>query len=91
MMKMVYYQDFLLLSLYKVLKDLRFYFLKKLILMDHINGLVQERGNSIANTLLLRLSCMNPSISYVKSVIINCVMCKEVQLYMHMYAQIVSS
>ena len=51
MMKMVYYQDFLLLSLYKVLKDLRFYFLKKLILMDHIDGLVQERGNSIANTL----------------------------------------
>ena len=29
---------------------------------DHINGLVQERRNSIANTLELRLSCTNPSI-----------------------------
>ena len=27
-----------------------------------INGLVQERRNSIANTLELRLSCTNPSI-----------------------------
>ena len=30
---------------------------------QHINGLVQERRNSIANTLELRLSCTNPSIS----------------------------
>ena len=29
---------------------------------DYINGLVQERCNSIANTLELRLSCTNPSI-----------------------------
>ena len=28
----------------------------------HFNGLEQERGNSIANTLELRLSCTNPSI-----------------------------
>ena len=28
----------------------------------HIDGLVQERRNSIANTLELRLSCTNPSI-----------------------------
>ena len=30
----------------------------------HINGLVQERRNSIANTLELHLSCTNPSISW---------------------------
>ena len=29
---------------------------------DYINGLVQERRNSIANALELRLSCTNPSI-----------------------------
>ena len=29
---------------------------------DNINGLVQERCNSSANTLQLRLSCTNPSI-----------------------------
>ena len=28
-----------------------------------IDGLVQERGNSIANALELRLSCTNPSMS----------------------------
>ena len=28
----------------------------------HIDGLVQERRNSIANALELRLSCTNPSI-----------------------------
>ena len=28
---------------------------------DHINGLVQERRNSIANAMELRLSCANPS------------------------------
>ena len=28
----------------------------------HIDGLIQERRNSIANTLELRLSCPNPSI-----------------------------
>ena len=30
----------------------------------HIDGLVNERGNSIANTLELRLSCTHPSIYY---------------------------
>ena len=30
--------------------------------MDHIDGLVEERRNSIANALELRLSCTNPSI-----------------------------
>ena len=30
---------------------------------ENINGLVKERRNSIANTLELRLSCSNPSIS----------------------------
>ena len=31
--------------------------------MDHtVDGLVQERRNSIANALQLRLSCSNPSI-----------------------------
>ena len=29
---------------------------------SNIDGLVQERRNSIANTLELRLSCSNPSI-----------------------------
>ena len=29
---------------------------------SHFDGLVQERHNSIANTLELRLSCTNPSI-----------------------------
>ena len=33
---------------------------------EHINGLVQERRNSIANAMELRLSCTNPSISYWK-------------------------
>ena len=31
----------------------------------HIDGLVQERRNSIANALELRLSCTNPSICYL--------------------------
>ena len=30
--------------------------------LDHFNGLVQERGNSSALALELRLSCINPSI-----------------------------
>ena len=30
--------------------------------MAYIDGLVQERRNSIANALELRLSCTNPSI-----------------------------
>ena len=30
--------------------------------MEYIDGLVQERCNSIANTLELRLSCTKPSI-----------------------------
>ena len=29
----------------------------------HVDGLMQERRNSIANALELRLSCINPSIS----------------------------
>ena len=29
--------------------------------IDHVDGLVQERHNSIANALKLRLSCTNPS------------------------------
>ena len=33
---------------------------------DHLNGLVQERCNSIANALELRLSCTNPSILFWK-------------------------
>ena len=28
----------------------------------HIDGLMQEKGNSIANALELRLSCINPTI-----------------------------
>ena len=32
----------------------------------HIDGLVQERRNSIANALELRLSCTNPSIYGIK-------------------------
>ena len=33
---------------------------------DDIDGLVQERGNSIANALELRLSCANPSVYSIK-------------------------
>ena len=33
--------------------------------MFHVDGLVQERRNSIADALELRLSCANPSISYL--------------------------
>ena len=33
--------------------------------VQHINGLVQERRNSIANALELHLSCTNPSIQSV--------------------------
>ena len=32
------------------------------LFMKHIDGFVQERRNSIVNTLQLRLSCTNPSI-----------------------------
>ena len=32
------------------------------VMTDYINQLMQERRNSIANTLELRLSCTNPSI-----------------------------
>ena len=35
------------------------------IVMEHIDGLVQERRNSIANALELHLSCTNPSIEDV--------------------------
>ena len=31
-------------------------------MLGHLNGLVQERRNSIANALELRLSCINPPI-----------------------------
>ena len=34
------------------------------VIMWNIDGLVQERCNSIANALELRLSCTNPSIQY---------------------------
>ena len=34
----------------------------------HIDGLVQERHNSIANALEMRLSCTNPSI-YTQAII----------------------
>ena len=36
-------------------------------LNPHFDGLVQERSNSIANTLELHLSCTNPSISFSSS------------------------
>ena len=35
--------------------------------MYHIDGLVQERRNSIANALELRLSCTHPSIRWLVS------------------------
>ena len=35
---------------------------KKFEIIPHMDGLVQERRNSIANTLELRLSCNNPLI-----------------------------
>ena len=35
----------------------------KLTISHHYDGLMQERRNSIANALELRLSCTNPSIS----------------------------
>ena len=34
----------------------------RLVVWDNIDGLVQERRNSIANALELRLCCSNPSI-----------------------------
>ena len=37
--------------------------------LAHIDGLVQERRNSIANALKLRLSCINPSIWDINLVI----------------------
>ena len=48
----------------KVEKNLNVLFpnLLSLVLIFHIDGLVQERRNSIANALELRLSCPNPSI-----------------------------
>ena len=36
--------------------------LKNLFILHDMDGLMQERHNSIANTLELRLSCINPSI-----------------------------
>ena len=33
-----------------------------LVEIEHLDGLIQERRNSIANALELRLSCTNPSI-----------------------------
>ena len=38
----------------------------------HIDGLVQERRNPIANALELRLSCTNPSISYFSQRMLIC-------------------
>ena len=37
------------------------------IIRDHIDGLVQERLNSIANALELHLSCTNPPIYFLPS------------------------
>ena len=37
-----------------------------------IDGLMQERRNSIANALELRLSCIDPSIWYHPNLIMNC-------------------
>ena len=42
-------------------------FFRAPISICHIDGLVQERHNSIANALELRLSCTNPSIWYTVS------------------------
>ena len=42
----------------------------------HIDGLVQERRNSIANALELRLSCTNPSISCRHSLPVSATWCK---------------
>ena len=38
----------------------------------HVDGLMQERHNSIANALELRLSCTNPSIYGFNPVILHC-------------------
>ena len=46
---------------------------------DHINGLVQERHNSIANALELCLSCANPS--NIRGVTIHLVMIRFVLRY----------
>ena len=35
--------------------------------MNHVDGLVQERHNSIANALELHLSCTNPSMLFLKT------------------------
>ena len=43
------------------------YLFRAPISICHIDGLVQERHNSIANALELRLSCTNPSIWYTAS------------------------
>ena len=35
------------------------------LIQDYLDGLVQERHNSTANALQLRLSCSNPSIWWI--------------------------
>ena len=51
---------------------IKYFFISCLILflIAYIDGLVQERCNSIANALELRLPCINPSI-YVMAFILN--------------------
>ena len=36
-----------------------------IFIWEHTDGLIQERRNSIANALELRLSCTNPSKSFL--------------------------
>ena len=42
------------------------YMKNKIIYKQYIGGLVQERRNSIANALKLRLSCVNPSMYFIQ-------------------------
>ena len=45
-------------------------------LLKHIDDLVQERRNSIANAMELRLSCTNPLICWPELLINYNIMCK---------------
>ena len=51
--------------------------LKLLPIYHHIAGLVQERRNSIANALELRLSCANRSLCVVKHLNANIPFCED--------------
>ena len=48
--------------------DIDIVYSSEITMIDHIDGLVQERRNSIANTLELHLSCINPSIYHSSDV-----------------------